>query len=336
MPRVFLISIGTERSTVDNFRRTVLGGVAFAVIEHHAPDRITRLRSHAHSRGVPLWGMPKATWIRVQRAEPGDQFLFFWKGVCHACARLEGFFQDRQLACGLWPAAGLTTDQAAKFRFFAILSDAIFSALPLESLARVIPSLENWVQLTPRCLKKESEVRQVMALIEASRSALDPALDPFDDYNEHLVPPPRIPFAPQGQLELDEGLPDPDLGRRGEQWVLDQERARLRNSWRPELAEKVDWPAGRNETPGYDIASFDPVTFQPITIEVKTTAKDRTASFLLTANEKSHLDAHPETARIYRVFDFRPSSKIGLYMLTARSLALQSVTPSEYRVQPRE
>jgi len=66
-----------------------------------------------------------------------------------------------------------------------------------------------------------------------------------------------------------------DLGRRGEEFVLELERRRLHDAGRRELGARVEWTAQvRGDGAGYDIQSFD-VDGTGRLIEVKTTGSTR-------------------------------------------------------------
>lgn len=101
-----------------------------------------------------------------------------------------------------------------------------------------------------------------------------------------------------------------ELGRAGEQFVLDIERKRLKAEGRSDLADKVSWVAEiQGDGAGYDIASFDK-DGSPRLIEVKTTNGDAMTSFLVTTNEVEVSRANPDTFWLYRVYDFAKQPRI--------------------------
>ncbi len=72
-------------------------------------------------------------------------------------------------------------------------------------------------------------------------------------------------------------------GALGEQFVLEDERDRLRRLKRPGLAARVEWTSLENVAAGYDISSFE-ANGQPRYIEVKATA-GASRRFVMTRNE---------------------------------------------------
>ncbi|MEO5741745.1 MAG: DUF3883 domain-containing protein, partial [Vicinamibacterales bacterium] len=76
------------------------------------------------------------------------------------------------------------------------------------------------------------------------------------------------------------------VGTKGERFVLDLERFRLKEAGRPDLAERVEWVSqSQGDGAGFDIRSFEP-DGRELLIEVKTTANNsKRARFFLTANE---------------------------------------------------
>ena len=101
------------------------------------------------------------------------------------------------------------------------------------------------------------------------------------------------------------------LGRAGEQWVVDAERESLDRQGRRDLADGVVWVSNdMGDGGGYDIASFL-VDGTPRHIEVKTTNLGARTPFYVTRWEvavsaKGILDIYS----LYRVFDFRSNPRI--------------------------
>lgn len=91
------------------------------------------------------------------------------------------------------------------------------------------------------------------------------------------------------------------IGDLGELAVLAYEQARLRAIGRPDLAERVRHVATRDDTLGYDIASFT-AEGEPLCIEVKTTARDVQGHFFLSAHEQAVASACARQGRAYCVY----------------------------------
>ncbi len=100
-----------------------------------------------------------------------------------------------------------------------------------------------------------------------------------------------------------------DLGRRGEELILNFERSRLRQCERDDLARKVRWVAEEDGAgAGYDIKSFSENGAERL-IEVKTTFGGRITPFYLTENERAFSSERPEAFCLIRLFDFARSAR---------------------------
>ena len=124
-----------------------------------------------------------------------------------------------------------------------------------------------------------------------------------------------------------------ELGKAGEEWVLQIEKDRLTRDRRPDLAAKVEWISKtKGDGFGYDILSFDPATDKELFIEVKTTNSSTNASFFLTANELSFCKENSEHFRLYRVFNFHEKEKRGFFILSSEGLQNLRIVPMSYMV----
>lgn len=124
-----------------------------------------------------------------------------------------------------------------------------------------------------------------------------------------------------------------NMGRRGEEFVLELERRRLTEAGRPDLAERVLWAANnRGDGLGYDIESFDD-DGTPIVIEVKATDQGEKTKFLLTLNELETAEKRGAAFRLYRVFNLRDAPR--LYELRGPLSACCELTPQVFRAAPR-
>jgi hypothetical protein len=104
-----------------------------------------------------------------------------------------------------------------------------------------------------------------------------------------------------------------DLGRRGEEFVLEFERRRLHDGGRRDLAKRIEWTARvRGDGTGYDVQSFNPDGTARL-IEVKTTGLGKYFPFNVTVNELRCSEARPTEFQLYRVFNFGPDAR--LYIL---------------------
>lgn len=95
-----------------------------------------------------------------------------------------------------------------------------------------------------------------------------------------------------------------ELGKAGEEFVLQVERSRLVRADRPDLARKVEWVAEeQGDGAGFDVLSFEPGGGRRL-IEVKTTNGALRTPFYLTRNECAVAKEQPREWQIYRVHLF--------------------------------
>jgi len=121
-----------------------------------------------------------------------------------------------------------------------------------------------------------------------------------------------------------------ELGRGGEKFVLEHERARLAAADKPELAAKVTWKASEADGHGYDISSFES-DGTPIHIEVKTTTRGELTPFFVSSNEVRVSERLGMRYRLYRVFNFPRSPEIATYRGSLS--ACLRLSPASYRAQ---
>ena len=104
-----------------------------------------------------------------------------------------------------------------------------------------------------------------------------------------------------------------EVGAQGERWVLVQEKKRLTEAGRVDLADEVRHTALTNVAAGYDIMSFE-TSGEPRYVEVKSTAGTDPAGFFLSANEWRKATEYGEKYVIYRVTEVGSGhEKVKLY-----------------------
>lgn len=95
-----------------------------------------------------------------------------------------------------------------------------------------------------------------------------------------------------------------ELGKAGEEYVLDYERFQLRAQNRSDLADRIVWTSrDEGDGAGYDIASFQP-DGTPRLIEVKTTNGWERTPFHISRNELSVADRNRDTWHLLRLYEF--------------------------------
>ncbi len=154
--------------------------------------------------------------------------------------------------------------------------------------------------------------RTVKAIVEAVPSQI-PAVVPQRSDIQEPPPVPSVPVMPGAKskpkvrLVVDVAGRDAAnraLGRSGEQFVVELERAELHRAGRSDLAERVRWVADLDgDGLGYDVLSFSPDGSE-LHIEVKTTNGPKTAPFFVTENEVRVSERLASSFRLYRLFEF--------------------------------
>jgi hypothetical protein len=100
------------------------------------------------------------------------------------------------------------------------------------------------------------------------------------------------------------------LGRAGEEFVLNFERARLIHAGKPRLAELVEHVAlTMGDGEGFDVRSYEPGGSDRL-IEVKTTAYGKQTPFYLSRNELSVSQSRSDSYHLYRIFKFRDDPRL--------------------------
>jgi len=101
------------------------------------------------------------------------------------------------------------------------------------------------------------------------------------------------------------------LGKRGEEFVLQFEKNRLALSNRDDLAGEVEWTSKvKGDGAGYDIRSFIPENEKELFIEVKTSNSGKYQPFYISENEVEFSKAYSDQYSLYRVFNFKREPKL--------------------------
>lgn len=130
----------------------------------------------------------------------------------------------------------------------------------------------------------------------------------------YIEPPPLIGTAPPlGRADIssllrkfDPALRDArnrDLGQRGEEYALENERSTLWNAGRQDLARRIKHVSKDSDGFGYDIHSFD-LNGNDRLVEVKTTMGTVTTPFFLSENERLVSIERKNHFRLLRLYEF--------------------------------
>lgn len=123
------------------------------------------------------------------------------------------------------------------------------------------------------------------------------------------------------------------LGRAGECFVVEMERAGLVRAGRPDLSERVRWVSDLDgDGAGYDVLSFLEDGSE-VYLEVKTTNGAKETPFFISANELEYAALHKTRYRLYRVFNFSLNPR--LFVIAGNPRDTLDVEPILFRAGPR-
>jgi Protein NO VEIN, C-terminal len=146
---------------------------------------------------------------------------------------------------------------------------------------------------------------------------------------------PEMPPEPHGR-KVDYGLLQEEskrVGDRGEEFVVNHEKAALEKAGRADLAADVLWVAREiGDGAGYDIRSYRP-DGRPRYIEVKATKLGALTPFYITSAELDFARRHQGEYAIYRVFDIDGDAP-EFYVLEGDLNTLLATEPVTYRARP--
>jgi hypothetical protein len=189
-------------------------------------------------------------------------------------------------------------------------------------------------------LDAHPEIHEQLASSPLLNPTASPAVEPqvgryFDDPPKRMTIPrgDSKPWLSRLGRKVDYASRDAlnrQLGRLGEQFVLEIERRRLVEAGRDDLAAQVEWVADRcGDGLGFDILSFDDADDGEQYLEVKTTGLGKYFPFLVTETELRCSQDLAEGFRLYRVFDF--SRRPMIYVLTGALSRTCRLEPVQYR-----
>lgn len=170
--------------------------------------------------------------------------------------------------------------------------------------------------------------------VQVPPSPEDILTSPPDEEDSDELPRDSSPYVPKQVDYVERERRNRNLGRSGEEYIVELEKVRLRQEGRPDLAEQVEWVADtRGDGLGYDILSFEG-NGKKRYIEVKTTKQGKSLPFYLTTTE---LELSQETQKqfyVYRLYDFGGEGKPSLYLLNGPVDEICSLVPKSFRAVP--
>jgi hypothetical protein len=139
--------------------------------------------------------------------------------------------------------------------------------------------------------------------------------------------PPRYGGAPKDYVALE--ARNSALGRAGELFAVNFEKARLVRAGQERLADDVEHVSvTRGDGDGYDIRSFDPDGRKRL-IEVKTTGYGAYTPFFVSPNELEVSRHSGDLYHVYRLYDFRQDAR--LFVLRGPMDRALNLEPSQFR-----
>lgn len=217
-----------------------------------------------------------------------------------------------------------------------------------------MPYIEGY---KPRCNYQAILATEVEGFLERhpdffDRLAAAPRLNPTEPQQASLralsqiiVDPPENTPAPRPRISrpwisrrgqrvdfAERDAANRELGKLGEQFVLELERHRLRALGRDDLAEQVLWASREiGDGLGFDILSFNDTDDSERMLEVKTTGLGKFFPFYVTRNEVRCSEDIPRQFQLFRVFDFGQDPR--LYILHGSLSESCRLDPVLYRAQ---
>ena len=125
-----------------------------------------------------------------------------------------------------------------------------------------------------------------------------------------------------------------NLGTKGELWVMNYEKRRLRKDG---IKGAVKYTArDEGDGLGYDIESVESDGVTPRYIEVKTTTGPLDTPFFFTSNELDFSELHAEHYYLYRVYDYDEEEKYANVGIAKGSLSQLRGIPDKYKAIVKE
>ena len=126
-----------------------------------------------------------------------------------------------------------------------------------------------------------------------------------------------------------------EIGAIGELIILEEEKKRLRDAGKEELAKKVRLLSETNNTAPYDILSYE-VDKTPKYIEVKTTKGDKYSQFNISRREVEFSKQKQDAYYLYRVYGLNELTKEAKYYVKRGNILENFVlTPKAYMAETK-
>jgi hypothetical protein len=192
----------------------------------------------------------------------------------------------------------------------------------------LVPAVERNIHREPSVLYPAGPDTQPLALYDDAVFVPPPQPADHDD-----VLPPAIRQLVGKFDPAERDARNRELGKAGEQFVVEFERDRLRRAGRDDLADNVRWVADLDgDGYGYDVRTFEPDGEERL-LEVKTTCGHERTPFWLTRREVDVAEQRSDIYRIRRVFHFRNNAQ--MFQIAPPLNDVLVMSPSTYTAEPR-
>lgn len=151
------------------------------------------------------------------------------------------------------------------------------------------------------------------------------------EFQKNAVVNPIVLEGKTGIDYIEEEKRRKEIGDLGEQFVYDQERAKVKQYKLPKSKQVVWVSRDKGDGFGYDILSYDEAGNE-MYIEVKTTVGAENTSFFISANELAKSKQCADHYYLYRVYEFDKKTVTGKYSVLKGSLEDLCLVPISYRV----
>ncbi|MEP3156895.1 MAG: DUF3883 domain-containing protein [Nitratireductor sp.] len=203
---------------------------------------------------------------------------------------------------------------------------ANFQNALVDGVLRWLDANEQW--LLPRSAL--ARMREGQAVFEGPRCGAELTFGPSPSQRNEPPPIDSVFLAALARKYdvAERDARNRELGRAGEELVLEHERRWLHDSGRDDLSAQVRWTAVEDgDGFGYDIASFAPNGRERL-IEVKTTRGWNRTPFHVTRNELRVAEAERASWELCRVWDFARTPKA--FVLQAPLEQHAELTPTSF------
>lgn len=176
---------------------------------------------------------------------------------------------------------------------------------------KVLPdAILNYLVTNPQLIALfENDVNSEV-VIPSVHSILDSMVSPPEPRQDKASEPDQIKQPERPVNYLAREAANASLGAKGEEFVVNYERARLIHAGKDSLSDRIEQVSvTKGDAEGFDILSFNTDGSDRF-IEAKTTKYGIHTPFFISSNEVLFSKKHSDHYHLYRVFNFRKAPKL--------------------------